>query len=61
VLALADLAAEGALSGIVLKKVSEHLRAGEVVDSNYFVALSVKHLTESKTTDTAEAVNGNFN
>ena len=61
VLALADLAAEGALSGIVLKKVSEHLRAGKVVDSNYFVALCVKHLTESKTTDTTETVNGNFN
>ena len=48
------------LGGIVLQEVSEHLRAGEVVDSNNFIAFSTEHLTECETTDTAETVNGNF-
>ena len=49
-----------ALSGIVLQKVSEHLGAGEVVDSDDFVALCIEHLPESKATDTTEAVDCNF-
>jgi hypothetical protein len=48
------------LSGIILEKVSEHRGAGEVVDSNYFVAFCAEHLTECETTDTAESVNSNF-
>jgi hypothetical protein len=39
---------------------SEHLGAGKVVDSNDFIAFCAKHLAESETADTAEAVNGNF-
>ena len=57
----ADLAAVAALSGIVLKKMSKHFRIGKVVDRNYLVALCAEHLSERKTTDTAEAVNSNFN
>ena len=56
----AQLAAETALSGVILEKVSEHLGAGEVVDSNYFVAFSTEHLAECETTDTTETVNSNF-
>ena len=48
------------LSGIVLQKVSEHGSLGQVVDCNDLITLSVEHLTESQTSDTAKAVNGNF-
>jgi hypothetical protein len=57
----AELAAESTLSGVVLQQVSEHFGAGQVVDSNDLVTLSVNHLAESQTTDTAEAVNSNLN
>ncbi len=60
VLALAELACETTLSGIVLQEVSQHLRAGQVVDSNNLITLSFKHLTESQTTNTAKAVNSYF-
>ena len=56
VLALTELASEATLSGVILEKVSKHLWAGEVVDSNYFITLCFKHLTESETTDTTETV-----
>jgi hypothetical protein len=49
------------LSGVVLEKVSKHRGLGEVVDSYDFVTLSTEHLTECETTDTAKAVNSNFN
>ena len=48
-----------ALCGIVLQKVRQHLGAGEVVDSDDFVAFGSEHLSESKTADTAETVNRN--
>ena len=57
---LSHLAAVGTLSGIVFKKMREHLGAGKIVDCDYLVAFRVKHLTESKTADTTETVNGNF-
>ena len=60
VFAFTDAADEGTRGGIVLQKVSKHLGAGEVVDSNNFITLSFKHLTECKTTDAAETVNSNF-
>ena len=60
VLTLTELAGETALSGIVLQQVSLHLRAGQVVDSNNLITLSLKHLTESQTTNTAKAVNSYF-
>ena len=59
VLVLADLAAEGALSGVVLQQVSQHLGAGQVVDSDDLVALSVKHLTESQTANAAKTIDSN--
>ena len=49
-----------ALSGVILQKVSEHRGAGKVVDSNYFITFCVEHLSERKTTDTAETVDCNF-
>jgi hypothetical protein len=49
------------LSGVVLEKMSKHGSLGKVVDSNDLVTLSAEHLSESKTSDTAEAVNSNFN
>ena len=60
VLALTELACETTLSGVVLQKVSQHLRAGQVVDCNYLITLSFEHLTESQTTNTAKAVNCYF-
>ena len=60
VLTLTKLAGETALSGIVLQQVSQHLRAGQVVDCNNLITLSLKHLTESQTTNTAKAVNCYF-
>ena len=57
---LADGAAIALLSGVVLEQVSEHLGIGEVVDSYYLVTLCAEHLSESKTSDTAKAVNCNF-
>ena len=50
----------GTLSGIVLEEVCEHLRAGEVVDCNNFITLSVEHLTESETADTTKTIDSNF-
>ena len=61
VLVLADLAAEGALSGIVLQQVSQHLGAGQVVDSDDLVTLSIKHLTESQTANTTKTIDSNSN
>ena len=61
VLVLTDLAQERALSGVVLEQVSQHLGAGQVIDGNNFVALSLKHLTESQTADTAKTIDSNFN
>ena len=60
VLVLADLSAVAALSGIILEKVSEHFRLSKVVDCYYLVAISVEHLSESKTADSAETINCNF-
>ena len=51
-LVLTDLALERVLSGVVLAQVSQHLGSGQVIDGNNFVALSLKHLTESQTADT---------
>jgi hypothetical protein len=56
-----EFAKERTLSSIVFEKVSEHLGAGEVVDSNNFVAFSNEHLTECETADTTETINSNFN
>ena len=48
------------LSGVVLEKMSEHRSLGKIVDSYDIVALCAEHLSESKTSDTAEAVNCNL-
>lgn len=48
-----------ALRAVVLQKVSEHLGIGEVVDGDDFVACGAEHLAESKTADSAEAVDSN--
>jgi len=61
VLAFADLAAEGTLSGIVLQQVSQHLGAGQIVDCNDLVTLSIKHLTESQTANTTKTIDSNSN
>ena len=61
VLVLTDLAQEAALSGVVLQQVSQHRRAGQVVDGHNLVALSLKHLTESQAADAAETIDRNFN
>ena len=58
---LTDLAAVAALSGIVLEELSKHRGLGQVVDSYYIVALSAEHLSECEASDTAKAVNCNFN
>ena len=59
------MSAEGqsvsALSGVVLQQVSQHLGAGQVVDSDDLEALSTEHLTESQTADTAKTIDSNFN
>ena len=59
--ALADLAAERALSSIVLQQVSQHLGAGQVVDCDDLVTLSIKHLTESQTANTTKTIDSNSN
>ena len=61
VLALAVLASETTLCGVILQKVSQHLRRCEVVDCNYLVTLCLKHLTECETADTTETINSYFN
>ena len=58
---LADYAAVALLSSIILEKVSEHGGLCEIVDSNYLITRSIKHLSECKTTDTAETIDSNFN
>ena len=49
-----------ALGRIVLQQVCEHGRLREVVDSDDFITLSVEHLTECETTDTAKTIDSNF-
>ena len=49
VLVLADLAQERALCGVVLQQVSQHSGAGQIVDGDDFVTVSLEHLTESQT------------
>ena len=49
-----------ALGRIVLQQVSEHFRAREIVDCNDFITLSIEHLTECETTDTAKTIDSNF-
>ena len=61
VLVLTDLAQERALSGVILQQVGQHSGAGQIVDSDNFVAVSLKHLTESQTADTAKTIDSNFN
>ena len=61
VLVLADLAAVGTLSGVVLEQMGQHRGAGQVVDGDNLVALSAEHLAESKTTNAAKTVDSNFN
>jgi len=61
VLALADLAAERTLSSIVLQQVSQHLGAGQIVDCNNLIALSIEHLTESQTANTTKTIDSNSN
>ena len=60
-LAFADLAAERTLSSIVLQQVSQHLGAGQVVDCDDLVTLSIKHLTESQTANTTKTIDSNSN
>ncbi len=57
---LTDHTAIALLSSVILQEVCEHSGVGQVVDGNYLITLSTEHLTESQTTDTAEAVNSNF-
>ena len=58
---LTDLTAIAALSCIILEELSEHRGLCKVVDSNYLVTFSIKHLSECKTADTTETINSNFN
>ena len=60
VLVFADTTEVRTLSGIILEKMSEHCGAGEIVDSDDFIAFSAEHLAESETTDAAETINCNF-
>ena len=57
---LADSAAVCALSGVILEKVSEHCRAGKVVDCYNLITLCAEHLSECETTDAAKTVNCDF-
>jgi hypothetical protein len=61
VLILAEYTSVTTLSCVVLEKVSEHGRLCKIVDSYNLITLSTEHLSESKTTDTTETVNRNFN
>ena len=55
-----DFAAIAALSGIILQKMSKHFGIGQIVDGNNLIAFCAEHLSERKTTDSAETVNSNF-
>jgi hypothetical protein len=59
VLSFTELAGEATLSGVVLQKVSKHFGAGEVIDGDNLITISLEHLTESQTTDTAKTVDSN--
>jgi hypothetical protein len=39
--------------------VSKHFGAGEVIDGDNLITISLEHLTESQTTDTAKTVDSN--
>ena len=59
VLSFTELAGEATLGGVVLQEVSKHFGAGEVIDGDHFVTISLEHLTERQTTDTAKTVDSN--
>ena len=61
VLVLADHAGIALLGGVVLEQVSQHGGAGQIVDRDNLVALSVEHLTEGQAANTAKAIDSNFN
>ena len=48
------------LRRIILQKISQHVRAGQIVDSDNLKAFCLEHLTECKTSDTTKTVNCNF-
>ncbi len=48
------------LRRIILQKISKHIRAGQIVDSDNLKAFCLEHLTECKTSDTTKTVNCNF-
>ena len=43
----------------ILPQVSQHLGAGQIVDSDDLVTLSVEHLTESQAADAAKTIDSN--
>ena len=49
-----------ALGGIILEKMSKHLRAGQVVDRNDVIALGAEHLTERKAANAAKTIDCYF-
>ncbi len=52
-----NLSSVSAMSCIILKKICEHLRGGQIVDCNDFISLGIEHLSESKTSNTAKTIN----
>ena len=58
-LSFTELAGEATLGGVVLQEVSKHFGAGEVIDGDNFVTISLKHLTERQASDTAKTVDSN--
>ena len=49
----------GALGGVILQQMRQHLGGGQIVDGDDFVALSTEHLTERETADAAKTIDSN--
>ena len=47
------------MSCIILKKISKHLRAGQIVDCDNIITRCLEHLTECKASNTAKAIDCN--
>ena len=48
------------LHRVVFEKMREHFGAGQVVDGDYFITFRTEHLSERKTSDSAETVDSNL-
>ena len=59
-LAFTDMTCISALSSIILKQMSQHLRIGQIVDRHNLIPFRSEHLSECQTADTSKTIDCYF-